>query len=204
MHPLCDPCATCGEPLAALEPAAPGPGDSRLCSRCRARTPLVTCSRAAGAYEGTLRTAIHALKYDSRRSLARPLARLMRSRAAAVLADADAVVPVPLHRARHRARGFNQAADLACHLGPPVSSLLTRVRATHPQADLSEHARESNVRGAFGPSRCIGKAEGRVLVLVDDVSTTGATLEACAAVLLEAGAADVRAITAARAVRGRP
>lgn len=151
-----------------------------------------------------MRTAIHALKYDGRRSLAGPLARLMRARAGGVLDGADAVVPVPLHAARQRARGFNQAADLAGRLGPPVSLLLTRVRPTQPQASLTESAREKNVSGAFAPSRRIAAARGQVLVLIDDVSTTGATLDACAQVLLEAGAAEVRGLTAARAVRGQP
>lgn len=173
------------------------------CNRCRARPTPLTHNRAAGPYEGTLRTAIHALKYEGRRSLATPLAALMRTRADAVIAGADAVVPVPLHRARHRSRGFNQSLDLARRLGPPVSPLLTRVRATHVQAELSEEARAANVLGAFRAASDIDAARGAVLVLVDDVSTTGATLEACAQVLLDAGAKEVRAVTAARAVRLR-
>lgn len=128
----------------------------------------------------------------------------MLTRAGSVLAGAHAVVPVPLHPARRRARGFNQSADLAAHLGLPVYSLLERVRATHPQADLPEHERQDNVASAFAVARRAPACTGAVLVLIDDVSTTGSTLDACARALRAAGAADVRAITAARAVRRRP
>lgn len=151
-----------------------------------------------------MRTAIHALKYEGRRSLARPLSTLMIRRAGDVLTGADAVVPVPLHPSRHRTRGFNQASDLARRLGPPVVHLLRRVRATTPQADLPAADRHRNVRDAFAPRRGIRRCRSATLVIVDDVCTTGATLEACAGVLLDEGAREVRAITAARAVKSRP
>lgn len=157
-----------------------------------------------GAYEGALRSAIHAMKYDGRRSLAGRLGALMREAGRDLLADADAVVPVPLHRSRLRARGFNQAADLAHVLGPPAAALVRRTRATDPQAGLPAGRRHGNVRDAFAATRAMRAWQGATLVLVDDVSTTGATLDACAAVLLAGGAADVRALTAARAVRTRP
>lgn len=128
----------------------------------------------------------------------------MRAHAEAVLAGADAVVPVPLHRARHRQRGFNQAHDLARQLGLPTLRALRRVRATHPQADLPAEARRINVQDAFACSRTWTDWRGATLVLVDDVSTTGSTLEACARALRAGGAAEVRAITAARAVKTRP
>jgi ComF family protein len=142
---------------------------------------------------------VHALKYDGRRSLARPLAALMKSRGTEVLKGADACVPVPLHRARHRRRGFNQAAELAGHLGLPVIPALRRTRRTASQTDLPAAQRYANVRGAFELARRTNVC-GMVLVLVDDVSTTGATLDACARVLLDAGAREVRALTAARVV----
>jgi ComF family protein len=139
------------------------------------------------------------LKYDGRRSLARPLANMMRRSGEDVLVSADVVVPVPLHRSRMRERGFNQARDMAHHLGVPLVQALERTRATATQADLPASKRHANVRGAFRLARRVS-VEGAIVVLVDDVSTTGATLEACATALLDAGAKEVRAITAARAV----
>jgi ComF family protein len=159
----------------------------------------VTTSRAIGPYDGTLRAVVHALKYDGRRSLARPLARLMAKSGADLLAGADFVSPVPLHRARARSRGFNQAEEMARHLGVPVVHALRRIRRTPSQTDLPAARRHANVRGAFAMARR-ARVGGAVVVLIDDVSTTGATLEACARVLLEAGASEVRALTAARVV----
>ena len=170
---------------------------------------------AVDLYEGRLRDIIHALKYERRRSIAKPLGGLMRESGAAMLATADLAVPVPLHPRRERARGFNQADDLARQLGLPVAPLLRRVRYTASQIELPADARHQNVRDAFAlaripPSprlRWAGPDPGSripaVIVLVDDVSTTGATLEACARVLKAAGVKEVRALTAARVVTGR-
>jgi ComF family protein len=105
-----------------------------------------------------------------------------------------------LHRSRQRSRGFNQAAEIARHLPIAMNHVLTRVRATPSQTDLPAARRHANVRNAFAVRRD-ADVTGRIVVLVDDVSTTGATLHACARVLLEAGAREVRALTAARAVR---
>jgi ComF family protein len=174
-----------------------------LCPRCRRRPALVSTVRAIGAYDGSLRTIVHALKYGGRRSLAPALATLMRSTGETVLTGADLAVPVPLHRSRLRARGFNQAADLAMHLGLPVVQALRRTRATPSQTDLPAARRHANVRRAFVMRRGIDVAK-RIVVLIDDVSTTGATLNACATVLLDGGATEVRAITAARVVSRRP
>ena len=156
---------------------------------------------AVGEYEGSLRDIIHALKYEGRRSIAAPLGALMRSAGAEVLRGADVVVPVPLHPRRQRARGFNQADDLSRVLGLPVLPLLRRVRYTTSQIELPKDERHRNVRDAFELSRAPGAglgAPGSIVVIVDDVSTTGATLEACALVLKAAGAKEVRALTAAR------
>jgi ComF family protein len=158
---------------------------------------VLSRSGAIGAYEGRLRDAIHALKYDGRRSLARPLGALMRACGSRVLESADLVVPVPLHVRRERARGFNQAEDLAHALGLPVSRALKRRRHTQSQTDLPAEQRHSNVRNAFR-LRWGADVRGKCIVLVDDVSTTGATLDACARVLLKGGAREVRALTAAR------
>lgn len=126
----------------------------------------------------------------------------MRQAGGEVLGDADLVVPVPLHRARERARGFNQARELARYLGLPVASALSRTRSTASQADLPAAKRDANVRGAFS-WRKDASVDGAIVVLVDDVVTTGATLNACAAPLLVAGAKEVRALTAARAALKR-
>jgi ComF family protein len=167
-------------------------------------------ARAVGAYDGTLRAIVHSLKYEGRRSLARPLAALMRTRGADMLSDAAWVVPVPLHPSRRRQRGFNQAADLARHLGVPIRSALRRRRATSTQTGLRAGQRRRNVRGAFtleygwAGRRWLEGLKGSIVVLVDDVSTTGATLDACAQVLKEAaGVGEVRALTAARVVTPR-
>jgi len=159
-------------------------------------------ARAIGAYDGPLRAIIHALKYEGRRSLARPLAELMRGRGHDVVAGAACVVPVPLHPAKRRQRGFNQAADLAKHLGLPVVHALKRVRVTTSQTGLTASRRRRNVKDAFAPARRCGSLAGCIVVLVDDVSTTGATLEECARILKLAGIREVRALTAARVAAG--
>jgi ComF family protein len=146
---------------------------------------------------------IHAFKYDGRQSLAAGLGREMRRRGLVLLEDADCVVPVPLHRRRERARGFNQARELARHLGVPVVDALVRTRPTVPQAALAAGNRYDNMRGAFALRVNFKEpvsVSGLRVVLVDDVSTTGSTLGACGAVLREAGALEVCALTAARVV----
>ncbi len=200
VHPLAPPfCTVCGDPVLTLLDTG--------CARCRERPSLVAMSRAVGEYRDALRSIVHALKYDKHQSLAAPLAKLMAIHGGEVIAGADAAVPVPLHWLRHWKRGFNQAQLLARHLGLPVWPALRRIRATKPQVSLEADARRSNVRGAFRLARrwpvCKGwtdRVEGRVLVVVDDVLTTGSTVETCAAVLLDAGAREVRALTAARVV----
>jgi ComF family protein len=109
-------------------------------------------------------------------------------------------VPVPLHRSRLGHRGFNQSADLARQLGIPVVMALRRVRATDSQIGLPAARRHRNVRDAFGVTHVAASLARSIVVLIDDVSTTGATLEACARVLKENGVREVRALTAARVV----
>jgi len=193
--PLCN---QCGDPLLSWRKRS----DDASCERCRQHSSLVMASRAIGPYDGTLRAILHAFKYGGCRSLARGLGELLRDSAAEILAAVDVSVPVPLHRSRHRARGFNQARELARHLGVPVADALRRTRATPSQTDLPADARHANVHGAFAVRRLMSRVnlEGLRVVLVDDVSTTGATIEACATVLRAAGAAEVSAVTAARVV----
>jgi ComF family protein len=169
------------------------------CARCRRRRSSLACGRAIGPYTGSLRDIVHALKYGGCRSLAPRLAARMRVSGAEMLADADVVVPVPLHRRRRRGRGFNQAEDLARHLDRPMLVALRRVRSTVSQTDLPAARRHANVRNAFALRRR-RDVRGLRIVIIDDVCTTGATLEACARVLREAGAGEVSALTAARVV----
>jgi ComF family protein len=183
------------------------------CAACETHPPLVTCSRSAGLYEGSLRAIIHAFKYDRRETLAGPLATLLTRECGEIFEGADACVPVPLHWQRRWERGFNQAHELARHLGKPVWPALARTRRTQPQASQHKATRRSNVAGAFAVrrwmwishrrgrwtmARATSKLPGATVVLVDDVMTTGATLDACALELRLAGVRDVRAVTIAR------
>jgi len=186
--PLCD---VCGDPLPTLN-------GRTVCRSCGGTTHPVSRARAIGAYDDPLRAIVHALKYDARRSLARPLGEMMLARGADVLEGASCVVPVPLHPSRRRERGFNQARDLARQLGLPVIEALARVRRTPPQTELSAQERRKNLDGAFATTSHVRKLIGATVVLVDDVSTTGATLDACAQALKNAGVSEVRALTAAR------
>jgi len=198
IRPLTPPlCERCGDPLATWRPAA---APAALCPRCRRARRYVDRGRAIGAYDGALRAIIHALKYEGRRSLARPLGALMRCRGADLLDGAACAIPVPLHGWRRRQRGFNQAADLAGEIGLPVLAALRRVRATESQIALPAARRHRNVRDAFAATGDAARLAGSIVVLIDDVSTTGATLEACARVLKESGVREVRALTAARVV----
>jgi ComF family protein len=189
-------CRRCGDPLPSWRVLSL---EAEMCPRCRRRPSVLLECRALGPYDGSLRAIIHALKYDGRRSLAGPLADLIRSDCGNLIAASDLVVPVPLHARRRRERGFNQAEELAVKLGLPCRSVLRRKRATPSQTDLPAARRHANVRDAFSVSRGVSISGLRVL-LVDDVCTTGATLEACAQVLKAGGAANVRAVTAARVV----
>jgi ComF family protein len=204
VHLLTPPvCARCGDPLPSWRVIS---RSSALCPRCRRRPATIDRGGAAGLYDGPLRGIIHALKYGGRRSLAGPLGQLMAAQGRDLLAGADGVVPVPIHPRRRRVRGFNQASALARAVGLPVCEVLVRTRSTPAQTDLPASQRHRNVRGAFGlrggwwSDRTRRRIRGRVLVLIDDVSTTGATLDACARVLKAAGAREVRALTVAKVV----
>jgi len=199
-------CLRCGDPLPSWRVLSV---ELARCPQCRRRPPVIDQGRSAGDYDGALRHIIHAFKYDKRRTLAARLGRMMADAGATLLHDADCVVPVPLHPWRHFSRGFNQAADLAATLGPPVVSAVWRQRFTRPQTGLLAVARRRNVRDAFRICPLLTRrrvdtlVRDRIVVLVDDVKTTGATLDACARVLKDAGAREVRALTAARAAAPR-
>ena len=167
-------------------------------------------ARAAVRYDDVARTLVHALKYGDRLDLAPTMGRWMASAGRELLADADALVPVPLHWRRLWARRFNQSALLAEIIAKAsgrmvVHGALKRVKATPQQVGLGKAERAENVQGAFRVP-ADGKAEvaGRQLVLVDDVLTSGATVDACARALLRAGAAQVDVLVFARVVAAVP
>jgi len=206
--PLCAPCwealprhrghlCACGLPL---------PPPLPVCGRCRRGLSAFATGASLGPYEGSLRVLLHELKYAGQRRVASRLADalLEEPTAGLVLAGADALVPVPLHPRRKRERGFNQAELIAAALSRRtglalLGAALVRRKDTSTQTGLSAAARRANVRGAFAVRRR-AQVAGRRLVLVDDVLTTGATVEACARVLREAGAVEVRLLALARAL----
>ena len=157
-------------------------------------------------FGGVVRRALHELKYGGETRLAVPLGQAIARRWQRVGAGGDLLVPVPVHAERRRRRGYDQAELIATAatqtLRLPISPLLERVRATTAQFDLDRRSRATNVTGAFalrpGGPRGPAPLGGRWIVLVDDVVTTGATLSACAAPLLDAGAVGVSAVTVAR------
>ncbi len=178
-----------------------------MCDACvcaiGVRTPIVRRDidglervTALGAYEGMLRSAILAFKYAGRRAVG---ARLAEALARRMMPVEGILVPVPLHAARLRSRGYNQAEviarALAAALGSPpaLGDALRRARATERQSSLDLGARDANVAGAFAPGVDALHLAGRDVILVDDVVTTGATLRACALVLRRLGVVSVAA-----------
>lgn len=182
-------------------------GDGLLSPQAMADPPVYARARAVARFEdGPARKLAHRLKYSDRSELARPIARWMARAGADILADADLIAPVPLHPLRLWRRRFNQAAMLAREVsrvsGKPCDvGALLRVKATPSQVGLSRTQRAENVQGAF---RIAAGAEvrGRKVVLIDDVLTSGATVNAAARVLLRAGASRVDVLVFARVVTG--
>lgn len=197
MRPIAAPyCQKCGRPIR----------DGSLCRVCRRYGRVYLKHRSVGIYDGVLAEAVKSLKYRGRLSIAQRLGRMMSSVALADpdMGEVDAIVPVPLHRVRYRERGFNQALllskEVAGELGfPVVAGSLIRTRYTTQQTRLSRKKRRGNVAGAFKVNNVESIKDKRIL-LVDDVTTTGATIEECARALLEGGASAVCCLTAAIAL----
>ncbi|CAO3414589.1 ComF family protein [Azospirillum doebereinerae] len=193
-------CACCGLPF---EYEAQ---DGNLCGACLAEPPAFARARAVLVYDDGSRPLVLGFKHGDRIHAAGAYGGWLARAGAELLTDADALVPVPLHWSRLFRRRYNQAALLAQALSkrsgvPTVPDLLVRRRATPTQGGLDRKGRHRNVKGAF---RLRGgqSVDGKRVVLVDDVLTTGATLAECARVLTRAGAARVDVLTLARVVKG--
>ncbi|MGH8636324.1 MAG: ComF family protein [Burkholderiales bacterium] len=184
----------------------PGPGV--LSMEAIADPPAYQRARAAVRYDDVARKLVHAFKYGDRLDLAPTMGRWMANAGRELLREADALIPVPLHWRRQWLRRFNQSALLAETMsrasGVPVAHpALKRVKATPQQVGLSQSARALNVQGAFRvPADAAAAVAGRRVILVDDVLTSGATVDACARALLRAHAAQVDVLVFARVVAG--
>ena len=205
-------CALCGDTL-DIPPSDENPPNASLCRACRVVPPPYVRAVSYGLYQGRMKAAIHALKYDRLHPAARGLGRMLAQAIAQLAAEAPIemlVVPIPLHRSKYAQRGFNQARALAEYaLGflrkshpqwrlTLANSALMRHRSTDSQAGLTSHGRRMNVRGAFTVSNP-NAVDSKDILLIDDIFTTGATARAAAQVLLRAGAASVWVATLARA-----
>lgn len=162
--------------------------DAATCGRCVTEKPAYDATRAALAYDFPADALVHSLKFRGELALAPLLGKLLRE----TLGEerADCIVPVPLSSGRLRERGYNQAVEIARHLGRPGLdlALCERTRESRPQMELPHDERQRNVRGAF---RCTGSLVGARVAVVDDVMTTGATLNELARTLKAAGAVHV-------------
>jgi len=190
-------CARCGVPL-------PFGDATGLCTACHNTPPLFRAARAALRYDDMTKRLILPFKYADRPELARGIAVLMARAGSTLLARADVLLPVPLHRARLRQRGYNQSVLLAAELAratnrPLLRDVLIRAKPTIPLGGLGLAARQAALADAIAihPDRA-ALIQRKTALLIDDVMTSGATANACAAVLLAAGAAHVEILTAAR------
>jgi ComF family protein len=194
-------CPCCGKPFESAEALTYSP--DHYCLGCRTIPPVFDQALSVGYFEGSLREAIHQFKYRPCRTLGKPLAQWMAGNIR-TLKNIDLIIPVPLHKTRLRQRGFNQALLLAHELGsvfnlPICYDNLVRIRPTRPQIELSGQDRIKNVAAAFSLLRA-EEMLGKTILLIDDVFTTGATMNECARMLKQAGADHVTALTIARAV----
>lgn len=180
-----------------------------VCAACALQEPVFQKARAAMIYDDASKKLVLGFKHGDRTHLAKAMAAWMHRAGGDVLDGADALAPVPLHKARLFERRYNQSALLAQQIGaltrlPVLYDTLRRVRATPVQGHLTREDRQKNVKGAFAvDTRQKARIENRVVVLIDDVMTTGATVEECARTLIDFGAKEIRVLTLARVVAGQ-
>lgn len=181
-------------------------GEGALCASCIAKRPSYHQGRSVMYYDASSSHLITRFKYADKTHVAQSLARLMAKAGQELLEKSDFILPVPMHKFRLFKRRYNQAALLANALGQlsdikVLHHALIRYKNTPPQASLTSKQRYSNVKGAFTFDKHFRNViEGKNLLLVDDVTTTGATLEACSNVLLQSGAEQVNVLTVAKTV----
>lgn len=186
-------CIRCGRPLS---------NSAEICDRCKTDPPAFIALRSWAIYCGSIRRAIHQLKYRRDIALGEVLAKGLIDILDSTMWDIDIVAPIPLGKKRHKERGYNQAALLAFPLAiakglPYKNNALQRVQETTSQVHLSREERARNVKNAFRADSKI--VAGHNIIIVDDVTTTGATMQACALALIDAGANCVYGLTLARA-----
>jgi len=203
-------CPKCAEKVTLIIPPVcrkcGTPCESYTCEQCRDREYAFECARSAVVFDGVLREAIHALKYRKLIVTADPLAQILVKAfpQTGLARTVDVVVPIHIHRSRMLDRGFNQSEELACWFArriplPVEARVLYKTRKTRQQVDLPFDLRATNIQGSFAV-RHAEKIRGKRVLLIDDVFTTGSTLDEATRVLLAAGASAVRAYTLAKSL----
>ena len=187
-------CPACAKPLQSEHTSG--------CRECRERKNQFSYVKPAGVYEGALKEMIHYMKFNDKKGAAKLLASFMLERIGReIFAGADMLVPAPLSKSSYEERGYNQTESVAGFLskatGIPVVNAVLKVKDTLPQNKLDRKERMKNLKGAFEVSADV---MGKTVIIVDDVFTTGATVNEMAKILIKAGAVEVRGITAARSV----
>lgn len=185
-------CYQCGKPIDSSE--------EEYCADCRRKKHNYTCGVALWSYDIAVKQAVYRFKYKNQRQYANYFAKELIKRYGRLMKtwDADAVIPVPIHRKRYKQRGYNQAELLAVILGqyievPVVSDLVERIKNTRPQKELNDKERYKNLKKAFKITKNV--VELKKVIIVDDIYTTGTTVDVMAELLLEAGITDIYVVT---------
>lgn len=200
-------CSQCGIPLETTLCTSLNPESflrlKATCHKCKRKKHQFVCARSLGEYTGSLREIIHYYKFNKKSYLSEPLADLMMKilDIRKMFGRIDAIIAVPLHRKRKKERGFNQSFLIAKRLGRKLKikverRALSRIKKSIPQMDLPAHQREKNVMGAF-KLRKVKRIRDKRILLIDDVMTTGATVNECARVLQRSGSKEIFVLTIA-------